>query len=568
MNVYRLEASGIDPDLSEGLAARVADPLWYLTRQWQAGEFRGEDAATPMIVDLEIDVYKVTEARTGRLTHQIDASSPPLEALVEQEHQLPRLTYRDRLESALTLLTMLTTAGHEKYANALRGDRGLQFNLPRTLDDGDPVGTQRLRILAQNGFDAGRLITRIQKAGGTDQAAPFAGAPAAVIAVVDTWLATETALVQGLANTTASAWLNERQEYRFGISAKTGGNDPLHLVAPEYPGGRLDWYHFDLLKADSPPGRMNRLRKRVLVTPLVFAGQPAQRFWEFEEGDAYFGGLAGGEGDLARSVLAAYAAVAGDDWYVVPAEVPANSLVRVAALNVFDNFGPLDEKGNYVKDSWRRVPATAKVDMDAGERVWRWQEIDGTAEADPDGTPLVFIPPVLASTRHGPILEEVRFRRDEGANLVWAIEAKYQGAYRRAVERARPPETAPPVPAIDGDWTYQLGTSVPAHWLPMVPVRITGNSPQTILRRGRMAIGAGQDESEARGTLLMPGQRFLLEENEVPDGGIRTTRRYQMSRNASGGVTLWVGKRKGPASGPLPHSALEFDALKGWRKKR
>ena len=31
------------------VAARVFDPLWLMARQWQVGEFQGEDAGSPVI---------------------------------------------------------------------------------------------------------------------------------------------------------------------------------------------------------------------------------------------------------------------------------------------------------------------------------------------------------------------------------------------------------------------------------------------------------------------------------------------------------------------------------------
>ena len=34
-------------DLEQGMRARVADPVWFLARQWQLGEFHGHDAGTP-----------------------------------------------------------------------------------------------------------------------------------------------------------------------------------------------------------------------------------------------------------------------------------------------------------------------------------------------------------------------------------------------------------------------------------------------------------------------------------------------------------------------------------------
>ena len=43
----RLEPRRRD-DMSEAVHARVYDPLWMLARQWQTGEFQGEDTGTPV----------------------------------------------------------------------------------------------------------------------------------------------------------------------------------------------------------------------------------------------------------------------------------------------------------------------------------------------------------------------------------------------------------------------------------------------------------------------------------------------------------------------------------------
>ena len=43
----RLEPRPRSTDLANALAARVRDPAWFLARQWQLGEFQGEDAGSP-----------------------------------------------------------------------------------------------------------------------------------------------------------------------------------------------------------------------------------------------------------------------------------------------------------------------------------------------------------------------------------------------------------------------------------------------------------------------------------------------------------------------------------------
>ena len=45
----RLEPRSREGDMRTTLSARVFDPLWLLTRQWQVGEFQAEDAGTPVL---------------------------------------------------------------------------------------------------------------------------------------------------------------------------------------------------------------------------------------------------------------------------------------------------------------------------------------------------------------------------------------------------------------------------------------------------------------------------------------------------------------------------------------
>ena len=44
----RLEGRPRSADLDRSLRAEIRDPLWFLTRQWQFGEFEGEDAGSPI----------------------------------------------------------------------------------------------------------------------------------------------------------------------------------------------------------------------------------------------------------------------------------------------------------------------------------------------------------------------------------------------------------------------------------------------------------------------------------------------------------------------------------------
>ena len=49
----RLEASPRTLDFDRSLKSEIRDPLWMLSRQWQFGEFQGEDAATVFTARIE-----------------------------------------------------------------------------------------------------------------------------------------------------------------------------------------------------------------------------------------------------------------------------------------------------------------------------------------------------------------------------------------------------------------------------------------------------------------------------------------------------------------------------------
>jgi len=70
------------PDIDEGMRARVADPVWFLARQWQLGEQRGEDASSPVVIDVTPSHVPITYDRTRP---DLEPTVVPAEALLEAE---------------------------------------------------------------------------------------------------------------------------------------------------------------------------------------------------------------------------------------------------------------------------------------------------------------------------------------------------------------------------------------------------------------------------------------------------------------------------------------------------
>src|ERR1051325_6660044 len=80
----RLEGRPRRKDFDRALRAEVRDALWFLTKQWQVGDFRGDDGGPPFYARLlaEIEPLKSFEPAVGDPVPLDD--SLPLETKVEQ----------------------------------------------------------------------------------------------------------------------------------------------------------------------------------------------------------------------------------------------------------------------------------------------------------------------------------------------------------------------------------------------------------------------------------------------------------------------------------------------------
>src|SRR5262245_21180809 len=101
----RLEPRNRDVEMNSSLRACIYDPLWMLTRQWQFGEFQGEDNGSPVIARWRGESAPLTRYHSGPIAPntivdapKYDVRSMPLEALVERESVRPAADQASRLE--------------------------------------------------------------------------------------------------------------------------------------------------------------------------------------------------------------------------------------------------------------------------------------------------------------------------------------------------------------------------------------------------------------------------------------------------------------------------------------
>ncbi len=285
---------------------------------------------------------------------------------------------------------------------------------------------------------------------------------------------------------------------------------------------------------------------------MRFPGAPAERFWEFEDAAVDLGAVSAAAEDLGRLVTVEFASAFGNDWYTAPIRARYGSLVGVHSLVVGDTFG----------ERYLIEPPPVEAPPAAAWRLFSLSDAELRAGAGPVAGYLL-LAPVLAGSSDGEAIEEMLLLRDEMANLGWAVERVVEGAdgrprnrgfeYASAVSAAAEESLSSPAELV-----YRLQTEVPAHWLPLVPVREP--SGEVVLARGSLLTQDGSKRPiTALGRLLEPEVRpWTLHQEEVPRAGLRIARVPATARWVNGAAMAWVSRRVGPGGGE-GSSGLKFD---------
>src|ERR1044072_7675844 len=90
----RLEPRPRSNTFTRSLRAEVRDALWMLTRQWQLGEWNGEDTGTAAFAQLDMQTSRIDRiAQYGYPASPVD-DTIPMECTVEREPITPDLMLR------------------------------------------------------------------------------------------------------------------------------------------------------------------------------------------------------------------------------------------------------------------------------------------------------------------------------------------------------------------------------------------------------------------------------------------------------------------------------------------
>jgi len=540
----RLEPHPAAPDLP-GFAARVGDPLWLLARQWQLGELTGTDGGSPVRVDLASETAPLTRWLPGLPDGTAGAPldlDHPLETVVEAE---PAGALDDRAAAAAgaDLLARLGPLG-EALRSALVG----AYPLPLSPPDTPPVVRRRADLLRRRVPDGRRLAVAVRAAAAAGDASTALpgldrGDPNGLRAARAAALAWLSAAPVPPAGATPAAWRGERLYYEFAVAAPGVAGEAV-LVAPEYGGGRLDWWALEAapgasLGAAADAGAATTALS-VLPTRVSAPGLPAARFWELESGDVNLEAVTAGPQDLGRLLFMEFAVASGGDHFAVPLPVPVGSVTALRRLTVTTTFGETVV-----------VPAAEEADTAAGRAPF--QLLQPSTRDGGVARLLVVLPTAVGALRGAPV-EEVVLSRDEMADLAWAVERSVPGPDGRAADRAEalhraaPPVAVPDPAARPGPpaLAYRLVTAVPANWLPLLPATTAG---RPVLRLTGPA---------PAGTLLAPG--YVLHAERLSRAGLRVQRRPVRARGADGRPLTWMSRQVTPGRGESA-SGLRFDDL-------
>ncbi len=624
----RLEPRPRKYDFDQVLKSAVQDPLWNLTRQWQFGEFKGEDTGSPVFAKALLETTRVIKYKLFEGGVRPYSDESPLEAVVERQYRL--LGYRERVQAGNYWIKLLDHFGNlfnqgklptqpvfDKAAYTTRLLDLFSLEAP-DLDVGSPELHVQSAQLVSN-----RRLMNFTRA--------FAGRTPDGLKIYNSLLTNETAFVntlqldpvhetfirecvaefgQWFARTfpetleTEDSWDPAALSYRFqcALPEKTGNNTVL--AANEYAAGRLDWSAFDVetqpnietgLLSVSESLRRQSVESNVLSfipSPAGFGGMPVNRFWEFEDGKVDLGNLSADTTDISKVIVVEYAMMYGNNWFLIPFPLKTGSLADVKGIVVTDVFGqktfiePAVQGGSDDWYGWGMFNLTA---WDAEKKF--------ATEADTR----VFVPPAVPKIQEGDPVEEVLFVRDETANMVWAIENKVDSLLRlgmdghqAAVELARYFEALNPYEpaAVDpaAALRYVLGNSVPENWIPFISIHIEGQNRAVQLQRASMPrvvdgvkipvrprtrllrYGFNDDPSGEVKPYINPAANqqqapYFIHEEEVPRAGVKVLGAFQRTRWYNGDIIQWFGYKKTTGKGEAG-SGLKFDNVKWIDQKK
>jgi hypothetical protein len=503
-----LEPLSPPADFHNGLRARVADPVWFLTRQWQLGEHQGEDASSPVTVAVRVTHEPL---RYAPRRPDLDPTVVPAEPLVEAEPG-DWWTLGRRIRLGRTAAPLLATLPPQRLAVLRFGTLPAPYETLSGTIDGRAV------------FTAGVLAGN--------------------------------ALWAEVPSPPADNWSSRQLTHAAGFTA-----GPRRLAIRDHDGGDLDWFSADgggtaVLPVGGTAAVAPKAR-HAIAARMSYPGAPNPRWWQIEDQAVDIGAFSPDRSHLGTALFLDVALAHADDWFWFPVPSPlpdpatgtlppsSGVLVTLRQTTVLDSFG----------DRWDLAPPPAD-----GAGKWSLFHTSGL-----DASALV-VWPVAVAPHSGPLLDEVLIGIDEDANAAWAVELRADG--RPLLPDDRTDEAVRETTRTGTrHFRYLPSTALPAHWHPyrrMHPSGLFGDWQQGIVADLTAAVPRPRPGPTSRliGGPSGPGfgRGHEIAANAIPSNGVVLRRRARLARDTQGRPVLWVERSVAPVMGP-PTSHLRFDVL-------
>ena len=593
----RLEGRARTENFTRSMKAEVRDALWMISRQWQMGEFLGDDAGSPVLAKVHMRTTQLNKYQAGAAPAVPLEQDVPLETKVESQ----RIPFRQgTIDISLDLRLLMGRHWLKLIAGfdpTLRDDyiRHYGIDSPNPADEPDAPICAHVNVWQHFASVAGRCMDgyALYDYLKTEASPPHRASDGidavtnesdriAIDTLADRFIQWFEKLFYQPLDERNSSWRPAYLEHQFACSAPSGGTEKV-LMADEYYHGHLDWYNLDihqdqsgldLAPASGPVANTEgSITHTFIPTNNSFGGMPHPRWWTFEDWKTDLSFVKPDKPDLNKLLLLDFILVYANDWFMLPITLPTGSVANVDGLMVTNVFG---------ESTWVE-PAGSGSDED-----WqRWNmysmSVRGSEEVPADLSLAVL--PVARKVLESKALEEVFVLRDETANMVWAVEAqvplatgkskagKETGYELKAKLQQLLNDTvaAPPEVTHRADIRYQVVNSVPEEWIPLVPVHIDGDKREIQLQRAAMPRILDNDDRvplkvEPRTSLMREGleespkQPYFVYEETVTRAGIRVRKSFQRTRWYDGRVYNWLGIRKQTGRGG-GSSGLAFDQI-------
>jgi len=356
----------------------------------------------------------------------------------------------------------------------------------------------------------------------------------------------------------APAWEPQRLEYYTDVLATVpDGHHKWRRKGFNASSGRegeFDWYAFDevesLLLENFPEGDEPQESETHLLLPMNvrFRGMPNARWWHFEHGSVDFGSVQPDLCELGKMILMDFMLVHSNDWFIVPIVHKVGTVCRIDSFQVHDVFGG--------------VTRVDRADRKTAADGWTMFSTTIRGQEGEIGDYFILPPSATVFALSSEPIEQVRWLRDEMANMVWAVEHTTENGIGQpwpGYERAFSGKGHVTSDDTEGEASlalkYLIQTTVPEHWTPFLPVLLDDQKRQVALEKTAM-------RDPIKG-LIEPAGRILqgilqVREEEVPHAGVEVSRVVRRSRWIDGSTHLWIARRKRAGTGE-GSSGLRFD---------